>query len=171
MGPSSASSRFTPTRIGEDLSNYFYLLESPPDVRGRAAIGRGFLGSEFPAAALRPDVRYFACLKVWAMYDHNSVCVAQMVHEDVLTTAGAWRPDAAMRYGTPLGPGPFYQGIYINDLLLLQKVRKGQVGIPAAMKIQRFSLRLEPGSPVPACPGRLESHSNLPENSSLGASR
>ena len=117
---------------GEDLSNYFYLLENPPDIRGRAAIGRGFYGSEVPDAGLDQDALYYACLRVWGMGDHNAVCVAQSVHEDVLTTAGAWNRDTAMRYGVPLGPGPFYQGIYIDDLLLLQKTPKHKVGDPAA---------------------------------------
>jgi hypothetical protein len=143
----------------------FISSRNPPDVRERAAIGRGFFGSEVPDAGLDQDVRYYACLKVWAMRDHNSVCVAQAVHEDVLTTAGAWRPDTAMRYGAPLGPGPFYQGIYIDDLLLLKKTRSTRLETQRPGRTLRFLVRPERAMPRPASPRRLVNRSTLRENS------
>jgi hypothetical protein len=111
---------------GDDLSNYFYLLENPERWRSRCGLGRPFLGSEESEAGLAPDQQYCMVLRVWAMGDHNSVDVAQTLHEEVLRKAGCLDEESHLKYRKPLGPGPVYEGVYIDDHVVVAKVDKAR---------------------------------------------
>ena len=104
---------------GDDLSNYFYLLSNPPNWRHRCAIGRPFYGRELPGSGLASDERFFLGLKVWAMGDHNSVDVAQVTHEHILANAGGLRKGEQLVYGKPVGRGKTFEGVYIDDHLVV----------------------------------------------------
>lgn len=58
------------------------------------------------------------------MSEHNACDVAQGVHESVLKSGGALPPHGLLRGGQPLPPGPWWMGIYLDDLVVLEKARR-----------------------------------------------
>ena len=117
---------------GDDLSNYFYLLENPPNWRPRCAFGRAFSGPEASALGLEPRKKYYLALRAWAMGDLDSVDVAQSCHEGVLRSNGGLASSDHLRYGYPLPRSSTLQGVYIDDHLLLGIVPKSRAKDSAA---------------------------------------
>ena len=55
------------------------------------------------------------------MGDHNACDVAECLHESVLQTGGVWLPQGPLMGGSTLPPGPWWMGVYLDDLLVLEK--------------------------------------------------
>ncbi len=75
---------------------------------GRTAFGRPFDGSEI--TGLRAGEQYYLSIAAWGMGDHDSVDVAQICHEHVRIQ---------LKYGHPLSKGDMYEGLHINDHLIV----------------------------------------------------
>jgi hypothetical protein len=118
---------------GDDLSNYFYLLENPENWRHRTCVGRPFFGKDLPDSGLPPDEKYFLSLRVWAMGDKNSVDVAQATHKGVLQHAHCMEPQHELLFGVPTPSTRILEGIYIDDHIVAGVVRKHEVGEKAGM--------------------------------------
>ena len=73
---------------------------------------------------------YRLCLRVLGMGDKNGVAIAQAVHEGVLKHHGLLEPRHVLIYGKHTPIDPTWQGIYIDDLLITQRV---DVGIPVSL--------------------------------------
>ena len=109
---------------GDDLSSFFYLLENPACWRSHCAIGRKFRAEDEPELNLVKGQWYYMALRVWGMGDHNAVDVAQLTHEDALDRHSALEHRALLRYGLPLPETGLYQGIYIDDHLIMGLAKK-----------------------------------------------
>jgi hypothetical protein len=114
-----------------DLSNYFYNLRSPPSWVPRNAFGRVFTGPAALELGGNPQKRYHLALRVWPMGDHNSVCLAQQVHEGVLQAGGAFHKSGWLRYGDQVPRDKLLQGVYIDDHLIAAFVDKRVPDDPA----------------------------------------
>ena len=78
----------------------------------------GFTLTLFPSN----DMHVF-CLKVQGQGDRNGLDVAQVVHENMLSSGGVLRLDNLMRYGTPVPKRRLWLGIYVDDWLCTCKKR------------------------------------------------
>ena len=57
------------------------------------------------------------------MGDRNACDIAQATHEALLESAGLLSHSTKLIYGEPLPPGPIYEGVYLDDLLVVQKCK------------------------------------------------
>ena len=70
------------------------------------------------------SMRYHLCLTVVPMGDLNGVDIAQHTHESILENHGCLVPGTVIRYGKELPQGLVWEGVYVDDHLVLGVVRK-----------------------------------------------
>ena len=105
---------------GDDLSNYFYLIQHTPEWFPRNAFGDPVLGKDIKWANLQPREKYFPVFKVVCMGDTNGVDIAQATHESVLRAASCLEPDKTLIYGKTFPAAKTLEGLYIDDHLVFQ---------------------------------------------------
>ena len=109
---------------GDDLSNYFYLIQHTPEWMPRNCFGTPFLGRLMPGVGLNPYKKYFPAFKVVCMGDTNGVDIAQAVHESVLRSVGCLSPAETLVYGKTFPASNTLEGLYIDDHLVFQILPK-----------------------------------------------
>lgn len=109
---------------GDDLSNYFYLIQHLEGWLHRNAFGKPFRGSLLPEMNLVPDALYLPAFKVLCMGDRNGVDLAQATHESLLRNAGCLDPKQTLVYGKVFPCSKTLEGLYIDDHLVFQIVDK-----------------------------------------------
>ena len=62
------------------------------------------------------------------MGDHNGCAFAQSAHEELLNRHGLLRPLHVMRYGASAPHDPLWEGCYIDDHLVCQRLAISRVG-------------------------------------------
>ena len=107
---------------GDDLSNYFYLLQHEPSWLPRNAIGKSFDGRGFEAYGGVPGESYVLSFKVVAMGDLNAVDISQQVHLEVLRDAGCMQDHEVLAFKHTLPASHCYEGLYIDDHIVVQIV-------------------------------------------------
>ena len=55
------------------------------------------------------------------MGDQNGVCIAQATHEAILEESNCMRPAERLQYGAPVPLGSTWEGLYIDDHIVIQK--------------------------------------------------
>ena len=105
---------------GDDLSNYFYLIQHLPEWTPRNCFGTPVLGKVMPGVGLIPYKKYYPAFKVVCMGDTNGVDIAQAVHESVLKSVGCLSPAETLVYGKTFPASSTLEGLYIDDHLVFQ---------------------------------------------------
>ena len=136
---------------GDDLSNYFYLIQHLPEWLPRNTVGRPWDGRHFSQYGCLPGVKYMVAFKVVCMGDTNAVDIAQQVHVGILRKASCLDPKHLLEYGKIVPASHTLEGLYIDDHLVLQilpsrRDRKGMSfpdeGIVARSRQQYVDLAL-----------------------------
>ena len=105
---------------GDDLSNYFYLLQHESSWLPRNAIGTSFDGRGFEAYGGVPGESYVLAFKVVAMGDLNAVDISQQVHLEILRDAGCMQDHEVLAFKHCLPASHCYEGLYIDDHIVVQ---------------------------------------------------
>ncbi len=106
---------------GDDLRTYYYSLALPKNWVRFNSVGRRVdpkIVEEFGGVPGRP---YRVAMKVLGMGDTNACCIAQAVHEHVLSSQGLLQPHTKLVYGKPVPRGPLLEGAYLDDLLVVHR--------------------------------------------------
>ena len=111
---------------GDDLSDYFYLLKRNQNWLPRNAIGEVFDGEGFEEFGGRKGSRYLLSFCVIAMGDLNAVDIAQQVHIEILKDCHCMQPGEVLAYKQPIPASHCYEGLYIDDHIVIQVVPKKQ---------------------------------------------
>ena len=106
---------------GDDLSNYFYLLKS---WLHRNAVGSPVSGKDFLDYGCDPDESYMLAFRVIPMGDLNAVDIAQQTHLEILRDAGCMKPEETLAFRSPVPHHPCLEGLYIDDHIVIQMVKK-----------------------------------------------
>lgn len=109
---------------GDDLSNYFYLIQHLESWHSRNCFGRPFRGSLLPEMQLDPQSLYLPAFRVVCMGDTNGVDLAQAVHEAILRSVGCLQPEHTLVHGRIFPCSKTLEGLYIDDHLAFQIVDK-----------------------------------------------
>ena len=80
-----------------------------------------FTGQDAVDLGLDGSRRYHLCFVVVGMGDLNAVDIGQAYHEDVLKSGGCMQDGEVLQYGKPLPRGGVYEGVYIDDHLVVGK--------------------------------------------------
>ena len=107
---------------GDDLSNYFYLLEHKPEWLHRNVVGHVVSGQGFEKFGFDPNEKYILSFKVIPMGDLNAVDIAQQTHLEILRDCGVMSPSEVIAYRSPLPASPCLEGLYIDDHITIQVV-------------------------------------------------
>ena len=107
---------------GDDLSNWFYQLRHDDSWIPRNAAGRRLRGSDFLHRGATAGVNYRFALRVVAMGDQNGPALAQMANEDIISSEGGLRQHETMRLGRRVPDGSTWQGVYIDDHRVIQRL-------------------------------------------------
>ena len=107
---------------GDDLSNYFYLLQHKPEWLHRNTVGQVVSGKGFEKFGFDPSENYILSFKVIPMGDLNAVDIAQQTHLEILKDCGVMRPSEVIAYRSPLPASPCLEGLYIDDHITIQVV-------------------------------------------------
>ena len=75
-------------------------------------------------------MRYHPSLETSAMGDLSSVDAAQTVHENVWREGGCLDPSHHMQLGRPVPRGKLWEGLYVDDHLILAILPKSDVAKP-----------------------------------------
>lgn len=105
---------------GDDLSNYFYLLEHNPAWLPRNAVGQSFDGEGYEKYGGKKGERYILSFRVVAMGDLNAVDIAQQVHFEVLQDGLCMQPHERIEFRQPLPASHTLEGLYIDDHIVTQ---------------------------------------------------
>lgn len=109
---------------GDDLSNYFYLIQHLDAWKHRNAFGKAFRGSLIPEFGLCPNTWYYPAFRVVCMGDTNGVDIAQATHEAILQEAECLKPQHLLVHGNIFPCSNTLEGLYIDDHLAFQVVKK-----------------------------------------------
>lgn len=109
---------------GDDLSNYFYLIQHLEGWQHRNCFGDRIRGKRLKCPDLSPDAFYYPAFRVVCMGDTNGVCIAQATHEALLQEAGCLRPHQSIIYGRAFPASNTLEGLYIDDHLVFQVLDK-----------------------------------------------
>ena len=109
----------------------FYQLLEHPGLLSRSAFGRRVTGDEAVSMNGVSNVDYRMCLNVIAMGGLNSVDIAQTVHESILSGHGCLDPDKTLRYGNELPTSNVFEGVYIDDRLVLAILPEAKLSQPS----------------------------------------
>lgn len=106
---------------GDDLRNFYYALSLPQDWIRFNSVGRRVASEVVADYGGTPKEPHRMCLRVLGMGDCNACDIAQATHESILEPAGLLGPDSKMKYGCPLPDSPILDGVYLDDLLVVQR--------------------------------------------------
>lgn len=113
---------------GDDLHNYFYTLAQYPPLIRRSVLGHAFDPAPYPAhGGKRVRICYLG-LRVIPTGDRNAVDIAQQCHVDALAKQLGER--SLLSYQDRLPSDELLEGIYIDDKLLVKKVKKSEFLCP-----------------------------------------
>ena len=128
----------SPPGSGDDVSNFFYNLKQAKNWWRRNRFGRVFAGAE--AAALGGDlaVLHHLALCVCAMGDLNSVGIAQRAHERILESTGGFPLEGRLVYGQVLPKTNLVHGLYIDDLLVVLRLKQRDWNLWPAADLDRM---------------------------------
>jgi hypothetical protein len=118
---------------GDDISCYFYCLKCPTEKVARSCFGRVVTGNEAVRFGGLAHRRYRVGLTVWPMGDLNAVDVAQVTHEKILAQHGGLQDHEVLRYGGPFPRGPVYQGVYVDDHVVVGVCDRSVADDPGAL--------------------------------------
>ena len=118
---------------GDDISCFFYRLRCPASKTVRTCFGRRITGAEALRWGGLSHQSYRLGLTVWPMGDLNAVDVAQMTHESILRHAGGLSSHEVLRYGDAFPRGPVYQGVYVDDHVVVGICDSAEVNNPEAI--------------------------------------
>ncbi|CAE7376397.1 unnamed protein product [Symbiodinium microadriaticum] len=107
---------------GDDLRNFYYNLQLPEGWEKFNPVGRRVDARVVEEQGLDPRVHYRLCLRVLGMGDRNGCAIAQATHEGILRRHGGLDPKTTLRYGEQAPRGDLWQGVYLDDLLVVQRV-------------------------------------------------
>ena len=107
---------------GDDLSNYFYLLQHRPEWLPRNAVGQVVSGKGFEKFGFDTDEKYILSFKVIPMGDLNAVDIAQQTQNEILRDCGTMSPSEVIAYRSPLPASSCLEGLYIDDHITIQIV-------------------------------------------------
>ena len=134
----------------DDLSNYFYLLRHESNNWGNNAFGRAFSGEAAAELGLDPTRKYYMCLTVVAMGDHNAVDIAQACHERVLEKHGCLKASDKLVYGENLPDSDVLEGVYVDDHLVIGRIKKNDLnGERRDLNVLRASRAAYTGANLP----------------------
>ena len=105
---------------GDDLQNFYYLVEHSREWIPRNCFGRRLRGDDYLEYGGAPGRFYRAAFRVLCMGDCNGVSLAQAIHEAHLVKAGCLLPSEHLRYHHPVPQGKTLEGVYIDDHLVVQ---------------------------------------------------
>lgn len=109
---------------GDDLSNYFYLIQHLDSWKHRNAFGKAFRGSQIPEFNLNPKSWYYPAFRVVCMGYTNGVDIAQATHEAILQEADCLKPEHLLVHGSLFPCSNTLEGLYIDDHLAFQILKK-----------------------------------------------
>ena len=112
----------------DDISNYFHLLKHLEAWIPRNAVGRLIPGLRIKKYGADPACRYYIVLRTVPMGDLNGGCIAQATHEAILREVDCLRASETLQYGYPSPVGRTWEGLYIDDHIIVQKCWKGGSG-------------------------------------------
>jgi hypothetical protein len=105
---------------GDDLSNYFYLLQHNQQWLPRNAVGQCFDGEGYEAYGGKKGESYILSFRVVAMGDLNAVDIAQQVHFEILQDGLCMQPGERIEFKQPLPASHTLEGLYIDDHIVTQ---------------------------------------------------
>ena len=106
---------------GDDLSNYFYLLQHNQQWLPRNAVGQCFDGEDYyEAYGGKKGESYILSFRVVAMGDLNAVDIAQQVHFEILQDGLCMQPGERIEFKQPLPASHTLEGLYIDDHIVTQ---------------------------------------------------
>ena len=108
---------------GDDLRTFYFSLALPENWIPYNAVGRRVDPAIVKLWGGDPKIPYRAAMKVLGMGDLNACDIAQAVHEHVLRVHGLLFPETTMIYGEPIPQGDVLEGAYLDDLLIVGKLR------------------------------------------------
>lgn len=111
---------------GDDLRTYYFSLALPQNAYKFNAVGRRVDPKLVASLGKDPSVPHRAAMRVLGMGDSNACDIAQAVHEYVLEQHGLLSPQSKMVYGRHLPDGPTLEGAYLDDLLVIGRVKAGR---------------------------------------------
>ena len=106
---------------GDDLRNFYYSLKLPSNWIKYNAVGRRVDPRLVREFGYDPNYQYRACFRVLGMGDRNACDIAQATHEALLEKVGLLTSSTKLVFGKPLPRGPILEGVYLDDLLVVQK--------------------------------------------------
>ena len=77
---------------------------------------------------------YRVAMKVLGMGDTNASCIAQAVHEHVLSSKGLLQPHTKVAYGKPVPREPLLEGAYLDDLLVVHRKKLDSPILPLSLQ-------------------------------------
>ena len=107
---------------GDDLRNYYYSLKLPENWIRFNSVGRRVCAEVLREQGRDPQVPHRLCFRVLGMGDRNGCCIAQATHEAVLKKHGVLQEAEKLVYGRHVPVGDRWEGVYLDDLLITQKV-------------------------------------------------
>ncbi len=85
----------------------------------RRALGRQISGDNAARLGRNPREKYRPCMAVLAVGSSNSPDIAQAAHEYILQQDGCLHPSVTLRYRDPLPAGDTYEGVYLEDHMVV----------------------------------------------------
>ncbi|CAE7443412.1 unnamed protein product [Symbiodinium sp. CCMP2592] len=110
---------------GDDLRNFYYNLRLPEGWERFNPVGRRVDARVVEEQGLDPRIHHRLCLRVLGMGDRNGCAIAQATHEGILRKHGGLDPETTLRYGQSAPRGDLWQGVYLDDLLVVQRMTVG----------------------------------------------
>ena len=118
---------------GDDLQNFYYLLAIPQNWHQHNVLGRvvdpSVVHDFLPNAD--PSKRYRLALRVLGVGDCKACDIAQATRENILQQAGLLDPKRKLVYGKAAPRDVFWEGCYLDDLLVCLRYFRGRRGKPA----------------------------------------
>ena len=129
---------------GDDLRNYFYCLKHHDDWVERNVVGEPVSGALFREFGCDPDQDYMVAFRVVVMGDTNACDIAQQTHLEILRDAGCMDPGETLVYATTVPPGAFWEGLYLDDHVMISIEKRGVIDDPSLLrqrKVREASIR------------------------------
>ena len=105
---------------GDDLSNFFYLLQHNKEWLGRNCVGKPFDGKNFKEWGGEAGKKYMLAFRVIPMGDRNAVDLAQETHRQLLKDCGTMDESETLAYKKVVPATHTLEGLYIDDHLMMQ---------------------------------------------------
>ncbi len=106
---------------GDDLRNFYYTLKLPESWVKYNSVGRRVDARVVQEAGGDPSIPYRMCLRVLGMGDTNACDIAQATHESILQAKDLLTTDTRLEYGESVPSGDIWEGVYLDDLLVVLK--------------------------------------------------